>query len=80
MSYGTYDFHGRDDFSAESEPSSSEDQLFFTAGSREEFWNVTAGVAYYPGGKARATSVCGHRWMPLVPVADNGSFALDLGF
>jgi hypothetical protein len=49
-------------------------------GSREEFWNVTAGVAFYPGGNARTNSVCGHRWMPLLPVADNGSFALDLGF
>jgi hypothetical protein len=49
-------------------------------GSREEFWNVTAGFAFYPGGNARHTSVCCPRWMPLLPVADNGSFALDLGF
>jgi hypothetical protein len=50
------------------------------AGSSEEYWNVTAGIAYYPGGNAISTSVCGKRWMPLMPVADNGSFALDLGF
>src|SRR5262245_54099913 len=31
-SYGIYDVHGRDDFGPESEPSSSEDQVFVTAG------------------------------------------------
>jgi hypothetical protein len=49
-------------------------------GFRQEYWNVTAGVAFYPGGNAFARSVCRPRWMPLLPVADNGSFALDLGF
>ena len=49
-------------------------------GFREEFWNVTAGIAFYPGGNAYSGSVCRPRWMPLLPVADNGSFALDLGF
>jgi hypothetical protein len=48
-------------------------------GSSEEFWNVMTGFAYYPGGNARNNGICGHRWMPLLPVADNGSFALDLG-
>ena len=44
----------------------------------EEVWNVSAGVAYYPGGNAASKSVTGRRWMPLLPVADNGSFALDI--
>jgi hypothetical protein len=48
-------------------------------GSAEEYWNVMTGLAYYPGGNARSTSICCPRWMPLLPVADNGSFALDLG-
>ena len=47
-------------------------------GSQEEIWNVSAGVAYYPGGNAQSRSVCGRRWMPLLPVADNGSFALGI--
>jgi hypothetical protein len=38
------------------------------------------GCRLLPGGCARPSSVCGHRWMPLIPVADNGSFVLDLGF
>jgi hypothetical protein len=44
----------------------------------EEIWNVTVGVAYYPGGNAVSKSVAGRRWMPLLPVADNGTFALDI--
>lgn len=43
----------------------------------EEVWNVSAGVAYYPGGNAVSKTVSGRRWMPLLPVADNGSFVLD---
>jgi hypothetical protein len=49
-------------------------------GFRDEIWNVSAGIAYYPGGNAIAKSVCGNNWLPLMPVADNGNFALDLGF
>jgi hypothetical protein len=44
----------------------------------QEIWNVSVGVAYYPGGNAVSKSVAGRRWMPLMPVADNGSFALDI--
>lgn len=49
-------------------------------GFRDEIWNVSAGIAFYPGGNAIAKSVCGNCWLPLMPVADNGNFALDLGF
>jgi hypothetical protein len=44
----------------------------------QEYWNVTVGVAYYPGCNAASKSVAGRRWMPLMPVADNGSFAIDV--
>jgi hypothetical protein len=43
----------------------------------EEIWNVTGGVVFYPCWNAIACNVSGNRWMPLLPVADNGSFALD---
>lgn len=43
----------------------------------EEIWNVTGGLVFYPGWNARANSVSGNRWMPLLPVADNGTFAVD---
>ncbi len=44
----------------------------------EEFWNVSVGFAFYPNCNAVSKSVCGRRWMPLLPVADNGSFAVDI--
>ena len=43
----------------------------------EEVWNVTCGLVFYPGANARARSVSGNRWLPLLPVADNGTFALE---
>jgi hypothetical protein len=46
-------------------------------GYEQEIWNVTAGLVFYPGCKARACTVSGNRWLPLLPVADNGTFALD---
>jgi hypothetical protein len=46
-------------------------------GFTEEYWNASVGVKYYPGGNAVSKSVSGRRWMPLLPVADNGSFSLD---
>ena len=48
-------------------PSASADD-----GAEEENWNLYVGVAYYPGCNAQSPSVCGHRWMPLLPVADFG--------
>ncbi|GEM_PF-2387681 len=43
----------------------------------EDTWNVSVGLAYYPGGNAETKTVAGRKWMPLMPVADNGSFALE---
>jgi hypothetical protein len=44
----------------------------------QEFWNVSAGIAYFPGGNAMSKTVAGRRWMPLMPVADNGSFGMSI--
>jgi hypothetical protein len=44
----------------------------------EEYWSLSVGFTVYLGGCARSNNVLGHRWMPLLPVADNGSFALEL--
>jgi hypothetical protein len=40
----------------------------------EEYWNLSFGLVWYPGCKAANDSVSGHRGLPLLPVADNGSF------
>lgn len=50
---------------------------FFQSGFAQEFWNLTIGLAYYPGGNAHSQTVAGRRWMPYFNVADNGSFALE---
>ena len=43
----------------------------------EEIWNVSAGLMFFPGRCAQ--SCCGpDRWTPLLPVANNGTFALDV--
>ena len=43
---------------------------------QQEIWNVTAGVMFFLG---CGQTCCGpNRWVPLLPVADNGTFALDL--
>jgi hypothetical protein len=47
------------------------------AGSEEDEWNFTVGLAFYPGGNARSNSVAGQCWMPQLPVADNGYFMVD---
>ena len=43
----------------------------------EEAWNVSIGVVFYPGAKARSRSVSGPAGLPLLPVADNGTFAVN---
>lgn len=43
----------------------------------DEAWNFTVGLALYPWRNARTTTVAGQRWMPLMPVANNGSFLVD---
>jgi hypothetical protein len=40
----------------------------------EEYWNVSFGIVWYPGCKAARDTVSGHAGLPLLPVADNGSF------
>ena len=43
-------------------------------GSGEEQFNVSFGLAYYFGGKAKSPSVTGQAGLPLLNVANNGSF------
>ncbi|MBI1899538.1 MAG: hypothetical protein HYS13_00310 [Planctomycetia bacterium] len=44
----------------------------------EEYWNVYAGFTYYLGA-GRPCSLAGSGCSPLLPVADNGTFALETG-
>lgn len=46
-------------------------------GSLDEAWNFTVGIALYPRANSRSATVAGHRWAPLLPVANNGSFLVD---
>jgi hypothetical protein len=43
----------------------------------EEVWNVSIGLVFYPGAKARARTVSGNAGLPLLPVADNGTFSVN---
>jgi hypothetical protein len=43
----------------------------------QEFWNISFGIAFYPGASARSSTVAGRKWMPYMPVANNGSFMVD---
>jgi hypothetical protein len=45
-----------------------------------DIWNVSFGLVYYFGGKAENLSVSGNQGLPLLPVADNGTFAIQNGF
>lgn len=47
------------------------------AAAREDAWNFMVGVNIYPMRNARSRTVAGQRWMPLMPVANNGSFLVD---
>ena len=44
---------------------------------REDAWNFTIGISFYPARNARSTTVSGQTWMPLMPVANNGYFLVD---
>ena len=46
-------------------------------GSADETWNFSIGLVLYPGRNARSQTVAGQQWMPLMPVANNGSFLVD---
>jgi hypothetical protein len=43
----------------------------------QEFWNVSCGMAWYPGRAARSKTVAGREWMPYLPVANNSNFMVD---
>jgi hypothetical protein len=43
----------------------------------QEFWNIGAGLTWYPGRAARSRTVAGRQWMPYMPVANNSSFLVD---
>jgi hypothetical protein len=45
--------------------------------SGEASWYVAFGLQFYIGGRARTDTVSGNRWMPLLPVANNGNFLVD---
>lgn len=47
-----------------------------TFGALEESWNVSFGVLFYPGCKAFNENVSGQKNMPLMPVANNGTFLI----
>ena len=46
-------------------------------GASDETWNFIAGLSIYPRRNARSTTVGGQQSMPLIPVANNGSFIVD---
>ena len=46
------------------------------SGSGLEQWNVSFGLTYYFGGNAQSASVTGNRLLPLLGVANNGSFLI----
>lgn len=48
----------------------------FTASAQDGF-NLSLGIAWYPGRQARSCTVAGRTWMPLLPVANNGNFWVD---
>lgn len=47
------------------------------SGSKEDAWNLTAGIALYPKANARSKTVAGRQWSPLLPIANNGTFFVD---
>jgi hypothetical protein len=48
------------------------------AAASEDAWNFSVGISLYPKRNARTMTVAGERWMPLLPVANNGSFLVDI--
>jgi hypothetical protein len=45
--------------------------------SMEETFYLGVGVLFYPGRNSRQETVMGQRWMPYMPVANNGLFMVD---
>jgi hypothetical protein len=46
-------------------------------GGIEEAWNLSIGLSWTFGRRARTSTVAGQCWMPQMPVANNGYFMLD---
>jgi hypothetical protein len=46
-------------------------------GSMEETFYLGVGITFYPGRNSRQETVMGQRWMPYMPVANNGLFFVD---
>lgn len=47
------------------------------SGASDEMWNFSVGIAIYPGRNARSATIAGQQHMPLLPVANNGTFIVD---
>jgi hypothetical protein len=47
------------------------------AAAREDAWNFTIGLAFYPARNARTNTLRSQNWSPLLPVANNGYFLVD---
>ncbi|MCC7335937.1 MAG: hypothetical protein IT422_12625 [Pirellulaceae bacterium] len=47
------------------------------AAAKDEMWNFSVGISIYLGRNSRSATVAGQRRMPLMPVADNGTFIVD---
>jgi hypothetical protein len=45
-------------------------------GDTEDSWNVNFGIVIYLGGKSESPNVAGNAGLPLLPVANNGSFLI----
>jgi hypothetical protein len=45
--------------------------------SRDDAWNIFTGLSFHFGGRARAATIRGNRWMPQLPVANNGLMLVD---
>ncbi|MBS0209587.1 MAG: hypothetical protein JSS27_11610 [Planctomycetes bacterium] len=45
--------------------------------SRDEVWNLQLGLVFYPGNAARSTTVAGRKFMPYMPIANNGTMMTD---
>ena len=43
----------------------------------QEFWNVSMGFQFSPGGNLRSKTIAGRTWMPYLPVANNSNFLVD---
>ncbi len=47
------------------------------AGYQQEAWSIGINLVWYPNGFRKGCCSCGDRFMPLMNVADNGSFVID---